>query len=152
MFEKKESGGYVFCYKSGRVNYEKAKQICSSNNLKLVEIESEDKANALDSIASNDYTWIGLVCPTKTQECQTDFNLWVWETSNIPLVKTTGWKTRFYKNGGIIYGGKNGENCVHWWKAPGVWAPQTCTEQLRNNYGTLCEKGTVLLIINVQTM
>ena len=125
----------------------------------MVEIDSEDKAKALDSVSIDDkvrhvYGFIGLVCPTKTQECQTNFNLWVWETSNIPLVNTTGWQTHFYKNGGRIDGHRhNYGNCYGaWWRspAPGIWTPRTCSTTSR--YGQICEKGTEFLITNIQTM
>ena len=146
-FGKIETSRYEFCYKSGRVAYEEAKQNCIAHGLKLVQIESEDKAIALDSIASNsyDYAWLGLICPTESNDCNSNFDLWVWEPSNSPLMNTTGWETRFLKTGNTIYGGGVGEYCAHWWHSRnglGTWAPQGCSDRI---YGTLCEKGTAFL-------
>ena len=147
-FERKENGGYFFCYNSEKVAYETAKQRCISNGQRIVEIDSEDKSIALDSFASKDYAWLGLVCPSKSNDCLANFDLWVWENSNSRLVDTTGWKSRFYKSGSIIAGGRSGEYCAHWWhkkNGKSQWAPQTCSSR---GYGTLCEKGIHYLNIN----
>ena len=99
---------------------------------------SEEKAAAVDSFASPDYTWIALTCPEAKDDCQKNFDLWFWEYSNKRLTDTVGWGTRFTKNGEVINGGGSNENCAHLW-SPGVWGPQTCTSTF---YGTLCEKRT----------
>ena len=136
-FRNVSANGFNFCYKSGGVDYATAKQNCESNGLNLIEITSEEKAAAVDSIAFYDYTWLALTCPAATNDCQTNFDLWFWEYSNKRLTETKGWDTRFIKSGDYIYGGSFGEHCAHWWKSPGHWGPQTCT----SHYGTLCEKG-----------
>ena len=145
-FQKKESGGYFFCYKHGTVTYQQAKQTCESNGLGLVEIDSNPKAAALDSIASYDYAWLGLVCPSRTNECNRNLNLWQWDRSQKALTTTSGYESRFYLVSGSIYGGGSGEYCAHWWKSPGIWGPQECHHG--HLYHTLCEKGT----LTVETM
>ena len=147
-FESKENGGYFFCYHSKKVAYENAKQRCISNGLRIVEIYSEAKSMSLDSFASKDYAWLGLVCPSKSDDCLSNFDLWVWENSKTKLVDTSGWKSRYYKRGSIIAGGGSGEYCSHWWhkkNGKSQWAPQTCSSR---GYGTLCEKGIYLLNIH----
>ena len=144
-FERKENGGYFFCYNSEKVAYETAKQRCISNGLRIVEIDSEDKSLSLDSFASKDYAWLGLVCPSKSNDCLSNFDLWVWENSKRRLVDTSGWKSRFYKSGSIIAGGRSGEYCSHWWNknnGKSQWASQTCSSRW---YGTLCEEGIYYL-------
>merc|ERR1719228_1386095 len=91
-FQTKTANGFNFCYKSGGVNYATAKQNCESNGLRLVEITSEDKAAAVDSIASSNYAWLALTCPVATDDCQRKFDLWVWESSKKSLTDTNGWR------------------------------------------------------------
>ena len=139
-FERKDYGGYEFCYKPGRVSYEKAKDNCHSNGLRVIEIDSENKSMALDSFANRDYAWLGLVCPSQTDKCLSNFDLWIWENSKRRLIDTSGWEKHFYKSGSTIRGGTPGKYCVHWWykgSTKSHWVSQTCTK----GYGTLCEKG-----------
>lgn len=142
-FQTKTSGEFTFCYNPNKGSQPNAKQICEQNGMQLVEIHTEEKAKALDSIASYDYTWLGLTCPSGTRACQTDFSLWTWEKSGKKLTDTTGFMNRLIKQGSTIYGGRNGENCAHWWKksnGKAYWAPQSCSDSWY--YGTLCEVPT----------
>ena len=142
-YQKKEYNGYEFCFKLGKVTYQQAKQNCESNGLSLVEIDSEAKALALDSIGAShslpyDYAWLGLVCPSRSDDCNRNLHLWQWERSGTDLTTTSGYQSRFYKDSsGNIYGGGVGEYCVHWWYS-GHWAPQPCHHG--HLYNTLCEK------------
>ena len=138
-----ENQGYEFCYKPGAVTYQQSKDLCESNGLGLVEIDSEDKAVALDSISSTvvvpQWSWFELVCPTRNNSCDRNLNLLQWERSKKMLSATSGYKTRLYlANDGTIYGGGGGEYCIHWWKNPGVWAPQPCSGS--GNMNTMCER------------
>ena len=99
-------------------------------------MNSEEKAAAVDSVAPSSFKWIALTCPDATGNCQTNFDLWVWEYSNKRLTETVGWGTRFTKSGANIKGGGLNENCVHWWHL-GAWGPQPCTASCN----TLCEHG-----------
>ena len=143
-FQKMENEGHEFCYKAGKVTYQQSKDLCESNGLGLVEIDSEAKAVALNSIASKwsypTWFWFGLVCPTKTNSCNTNLNLWQWERSKKMLSATSGYKKRLYLSSGSIYGGGNGEHCIHWWGYNADnWAPQPCSNPTHMN--TLCERA-----------
>jgi len=146
------SGIYSFCYNDENVDYDTAKANCESNGLQLVEVKSEGKAAALDSIASSNYAWLGLICPSGAEECQTDLSLWQWERSGLSVHQTEGYTNRFKlsANGNIYGGGSNGENCAHWWKRSsgyGIWAPHFCN----SGYGTLCEPAYNLNVTYDQT-
>merc|ERR1712156_1272889 len=153
--------GYDFCYKAGGATKEQAKEECESNSMLMVELTTESKAAAFDDIATYDFAWLPLTCSSDTSDCQTNLDLWYWDYSKTKLTDSEGWEDRILRAdvNESIYGGANGENCMHWWKKKkeadvegiswwkkikhrtserneGVWAPNSCES---NHYGVLCE-------------
>jgi len=160
--------GYDFCYKAGGATKEQAKEECESYGLRMVELTTESKAAAFDDIATYDFAWLPLTCSSDAGPlCQTNLDLWFWDYSNTRLTDSEVYKNHILQVDGneSIYGGANGENCMHWWKKKkeadvegiswwkkikhrtserneGVWAPNSCES---NHYGIVCEPHIFLL-------
>jgi hypothetical protein len=141
--------GYTFCYFEGGVTKDDAAANCATLGLQLAQLHTATKANAVDTFAVYDYTWLGLSCPlATTADCNTGMSGWMWDNGT-PLAAS---ENRFMMDGATLFGGGDNEYCAHWWSSPsspspsgyatgtpageGNWGPQTCSSTY---YGSLCE-------------
>lgn len=135
------------CYiPKGNLTHSDAVEACEHEGLRLVEIRTADKRLQVRDICTQvvpprgyDCTWLPLTCIEGSQDCQTNFDHWVYPNGDTlgSLAPGANGMEFSYDSSASIVGGREGENCAHFWAGKAQWAVQNCSDT--RHYGALCE-------------